>query len=372
MRIARVSVLAFRRTLDGHSWNPTMRWTERRAPLLVLHADDGTVGVGEAWSRQSEIARVLDCLATIGRQLVGRDMDTAVAMPEARGPAWVVPAAASALDVALHDLRAKRAGLPLWRMLGAGHARTGRVAVYASAGLYRDGASEADLAREMRGHVDAGFTAVKMKIGALALGHDLRRVRAVRAAIGSATLWVDAVNQLEPEGALAACRAIAHSGAEAIQAPVAFDDVETMARINHHALPVIAAEGEYDRARFQALVDADAVGCLQFCLGLVGGFSGGTQLAAMAAARGLPSTPQCFSTAVMQAAALHFGAANRSVATVEYHRFHDHLAALLPDAMRTVADGRVTLDDAPGLGLAAIDPGPQPCGGEIVTFADLH
>src|SRR5262249_1350583 len=157
--------------------------------------------------------------------------------------------------------------------------------------------------------------------------------------------------QLAPENALTLCRAFAQAGAEAIQAPVAFDDVETMGRINHHALPVIAAEGEYESARFQALVDADAVGCLQFCLGLVGGLGGGARLAAMAAARGLPSTPQCFSTAVMQAASLHFGAAQRSVATVEYHRFHDHLAALLPEAMRTIVDGHVLLDDTPGLGI---------------------
>jgi L-alanine-DL-glutamate epimerase-like enolase superfamily enzyme len=369
MRLTRVSVLEFRRTLDGRSWNPAMRWTERRAPLLLLHAHDGTVGVGEAWSRQSEIAHVLDYLAAIGRELVGRDAHAAIALPEARGPAWVAPAASSALDMALHDLRAKHEGLPLWRSLGGNRAR---VAVYASGGLYRDGASDADLAGEMRRYVDAGFTAVKMKIGALPLPDDLRRVRAVREAIGAATLWVDAVNQLAPEGALAACRALAHSGADAIQAPVAFADVDTMARINHYALPVIAAEGEHDRERFRALVDADAVGCLQFCPGLAGGFSGGAQLCALAAARGLPSTPQCFSTAVMQAASLHFGAANRSVATVEYHCFHDHLAALLPDAMRTVVDGHVTLDGAPGLGIAAVESGSQPCGGEIVVHADIH
>jgi L-alanine-DL-glutamate epimerase-like enolase superfamily enzyme len=364
MRIARVTVLEFRRTLDGRSRNPTMRWTERRAPLLLLQGEEGLIGVGEAWSRQSEIAHVLDYLAAVGSELVGREVSR-----DAKGPAWVAPAAASAIDMALCDLRAKREGLPLWRFLGGQRAR---VAVYASGGLYRDGATDADLAREMRRYVANGFTAVKMKVGALPLADDVRRVRAVREAIGSATLWVDAVNQLAPDDALAASRAFAQSGAQAIQAPVAFDDVKTMARINHHALPVIAAEDLYEIARFQALVDADAVACLQFCLGVAGGFTGGARLAAMAAARGLPSTPQCFSTAVMQAASLHFGAAHRSVATVEYHCFHDHLAALLPDTMRTVVDGHVTLADSPGLGIGDVAPGPQPCGGEITVHADIH
>ena len=350
-----------------------MRWTERRAPLLLLHDDEENVGIGEAWSRQGEIAQILDCLAEVGRTLVGRDADdgTIVCTHPERFPPWVAPAAASAVDMALHDLRAKRAGVPLWRTL-RGTRSDGRAAVYASGGLYRDGATAADLAREMRSDVAAGFTAVKMKIGALPLADDLARVRAVHQAIGDdVALWVDAVNQLAPESAVEACRALADCGAHAIQAPVAFDDLATMAQVNRHALPVIAAEGEHAHERFRAMLDAQAVGCLQFCLGLVGGFSGGARLAAVAAAHGVPSTPQCFSTAVMQAASLHFGAAHRSVATVEYHRFHDHLAALLPASMRNVVDGHAVLGDEPGLGIASIEAGPQPCGGEVVCHAAI-
>jgi L-alanine-DL-glutamate epimerase-like enolase superfamily enzyme len=372
VRVAGASILEFRRTLDGRSWNPAMRWTERRAPLLLLHGEDGSVGIGEAWSRQAEIAHVLDGLAEAGRALVGRDVDDetiAVATPD-HVPPWVAPAIASAIDMALWDLRAKHAGEPLWRMLAGNAARDGRVAVYASGGLYRDDAIASELAHEMQGYVATGFTAVKMKIGVPPFPEDLVRVRTVREAIGDdVTLWVDAVNQLPPEHAVDACRALADCGAHAIQAPVAFDDLETMARINRHALPVIVAEGEHAHERFLAMLDAQAVGCLQFCLGLVGGFTGGTKLAAMGAAHGVPSTPQCFSTAVMQAASLHFGAAHRTVATVEYHRFHDHLAALLPGSMREVVDGHVALGAEPGLGIATLDVGPQACGGEILSHA---
>ena len=91
----------------------------------------------------------------------------------------------------------------------------------------------------------------------------------------------------------------------------------------------------------------------------------------MAAANGAPSTPQCFSTAVMQSASLHFGAAHASVASVEYHRFHDNLVALMPDAQRAIVDGHVILDDTPGLGIAIPQPGPQACGGEIVLHASI-
>jgi len=49
MNITGVKVLEFRRRLDGRSWNPTFRWHERRAPLLVVETDAGLTGVGEAW-----------------------------------------------------------------------------------------------------------------------------------------------------------------------------------------------------------------------------------------------------------------------------------------------------------------------------------
>jgi L-alanine-DL-glutamate epimerase-like enolase superfamily enzyme len=352
-----------------------MRWTERRAALLAVHADDGTVGLGEAWSHQSDIAHVLDALAEAGRSLAGTDLDAANPVKAAPGPdvpSWVAPAAASAIDMALWDLRAKRAGMPLWRMLGTGGlSNRGAVAVYASGGLYRDGATDADLAREMQDHLAAGFTAVKIKIGALAPNDDLARVRAVRQAIGDATLWVDAVNQLDAATAVAYCRALDKAGAQAIQAPVGFDDLDTMALIQREALPVIAGESEHRYENFGALLKSRAVGGLQFCLGLCGGYTGAARLTAMAAAQGAPSTPQCNSTAVMQAASLQFGAAQRNVATVEYHRFHDHLAPLLPECMRDIAAGRVTLDSTPGLGIANVETGAQPGGGEIIPHAEL-
>jgi L-alanine-DL-glutamate epimerase-like enolase superfamily enzyme len=381
MRVIGASVLEFRRTLDGKSWNPSFRWTERRAPLLLLHAENGQTGLGEAWSRQNAVEPVLAHLAqTVAPQLVGRDLDVPARRPESFASMafvgvepWVGAAAASAVDVASWDLRAKAMRLPLWQTLtGTTAPGRGVAHVYASGGLYRDGATVEDLAREITSYVANGFTGVKMKIGALSLDDDLARVRAVRDAVGpKVELWVDAVNQLAAQDALAWCRALAGLGVRAIQAPVAFDDVAGMARINRYGLPVIAAETEFRPARFEALLQAGAVGWLQFCLGLCGGFSGAMRLDAMAAARHVPSSPQCFSTAVLQAASLHFAAASGNAPIVEYHRFHDHLSALLPPALRTVVAGRVLIDDAPGLGLGPIAPGPQPCGGEIVLHARI-
>ena len=370
MKIVGVKVLEFRRRLDGRSWNPTFRWHERRAPLLVIETDAGQAGVGECWSRQPQISLVLDELADrCAPVLLGRDplerasIATQLEARAASTEPWVAAAAASAIDIALWDLDAQAAGQPLWRALG-GH--SGRAAVYASGGLYRDGTTSSDLAREFEAYVDLGFTAVKMKLGGLPLEDDLDRVSSVRRAIGDdVVLWVDAVNQLSRSTAPAWCLRLSRAGVAAIQAPLPFDDIAGLADINASLLPVIATEAEHREETFGALLDATAVTYLQYCLGLCGGFTGAMRIDDRAASHRVKSTPQCFSTAVLQAASLHFGAAIANVVAVEYHQFHDHLAAALPAAMKRVKSGFVHLDDAPGLGVPPPTPGEQPGGGEV-------
>ena len=373
MKIVGVSVLEFHRKLDGRAWNPTFRWHERRAPLLVLETDQGLTGVGEAWCRQDRIGMVLDALADhIAPALLGADPSSRpsiarrlAAQPEYDAP-WVGPAATSAVDIALWDLAAQAAGRPLWRALGGS---ADRAAVYASGGLYRDGATPGDLEREFETYTANGFTAVKMKIGALPLDEDLHRVRRVRRASDDAVLWVDAVNQLSRSVAPAWCEALAEAGVAAIQAPLPFDDVTGMRDVNASLLPVVAGEAEHDAQRFRTLLDANAVTCLQYCLGLCGGFTGAMHIDAMAKAGGVKGTPQCFSTAVLQAASLHWGAACANVVAVEVHRFHDHLAAALPESMKRVESGFVHVGDAPGLGVSPPQLGEQPDGGTVRLHA---
>ncbi|GAA5236779.1 hypothetical protein FOZ76_12740 [Verticiella sediminum] len=368
-RIARVDVLRFHRTLDGRAWNPSFRWRERQAPLLAVHLDNGAWGLGEAWSAPADPAPVLAELANdVAPRLLGMRIDAPGGWRCPPASSAQVAAAWSAADMACWDAHARTRGIPLWRALGG---TDGVAAVYASGGLYRDGAHPADLAAEMRGYVAAGHTAVKMKIGALGLEPDCARVAAVRAAVGPGTrLWADAVNQLTRDDAPAWCERLRTYGVQALQAPLPFDDVAGMADINR-SMPVIATEAEYLEQRFAALLEARAVGYLQFCLGLCGGFSGAQRLDAQAAALGVPSTPQTYATAVMQTATLHFAAASRNVAIAEYHEFHDHLRHLAPPAARRIAAGRVALGDAPGMGIAVPAPGRQADRSTIEPFATL-
>ena len=91
--------------------------------------------------------------------------------------------AVGVLDMALWDLAAKLAGVPLYRLLAT---RFGdgtwedRVFAYAAGGYYAPGRTESSLRAEMRGYLDAGYTHVKLKIGGASLAEDLRRIDAGR------------------------------------------------------------------------------------------------------------------------------------------------------------------------------------------------
>ena len=90
--------------------------------------------------------------------------------------------AVGVIDMAVWDAVAKIAGKPLYRLLAE---RFGseqpheKVFVYAAGGYYYPGKGLAELQREMQRYLDAGYTVVKMKIGAVSLAEDMRRIEAV-------------------------------------------------------------------------------------------------------------------------------------------------------------------------------------------------
>jgi L-alanine-DL-glutamate epimerase-like enolase superfamily enzyme len=124
----------------------------------------------------------------------------------------VVPQALTAIDLALWDLAGRRAGAPVWQLLGS----TASVAVpvnYTISAEDRSGAArEASLARE------AGFTCLKLKVG---VGDDAGRLAAVRAAGGSGMdIRLDANGAWSVPEAQAALRVLAPAGIELCEEPV--------------------------------------------------------------------------------------------------------------------------------------------------------
>jgi L-alanine-DL-glutamate epimerase-like enolase superfamily enzyme len=189
-----------------------VRW--REYVLVFVTAADGRQGVGYTYvgtvGGSMVRAAVDDMLASL---LVGADGDLIEARWAAMwqegllaGRRGALLRAISAVDIALWDLAATRAGLPLFRHLGGFRPE---VPAYASGGYYIAGKGLDGLAQEMRRYLAAGFTSVKIKVGGVPLAEDVARVKAAREAIGpEVRLALDANNAYRDAGeAIRAARA---------------------------------------------------------------------------------------------------------------------------------------------------------------------
>ena len=117
------------------------------------------------------------------------------------------------IEVAVWDAIAKIADKPLHALL-AGRFNGGKVAssvfCYVGGGWYAPGKTTGDLKDEMRRHLDAGYTMVKMKVGGMPLADDLARVEAVKSILPKgAQLAVDANSKFDRTDALAYARGLA-------------------------------------------------------------------------------------------------------------------------------------------------------------------
>lgn len=123
--------------------------------------------------------------------------------------------AVGALDMALWDLAAKRATLPLAELIaerfGTG-ACANAVDIYASGGYLYPMNDENRLNDELTRMRDMGFTSVKIKIGAASLADDMRRIAQAVAIFGSSNVAVDAMNSYDGRSAIEAADAVAGVG----------------------------------------------------------------------------------------------------------------------------------------------------------------
>ena len=115
--------------------------------------------------------------------------------------------AVGTIDMAVWDAVAKIAGKPLYRLLadryGGGQADD-KVWVYAAGGYYYPGKDMTALQNEMKRYRDVGYQVVKMKIGAVPIDEDIRRIEAVLAVVGAGKfLAVDANGRFDLDTAIA-------------------------------------------------------------------------------------------------------------------------------------------------------------------------
>jgi L-alanine-DL-glutamate epimerase-like enolase superfamily enzyme len=195
--------------------------------------------------------------------------------------------ALSAFDMALWDLKARRAKLPLWRMLGG---YDPRVPCYAG-GIDLDLPLDA-LLRQTDDNLAKGFRAIKMKVGRKNLFEDVERVAAMRDHLGQAfPLMVDANMKWGVDEAIRAARALQPFDLTWLEEPTIPDDPAGHARIvREGGLPIAAGENLRTLWEFKLFIAGGGVTYPEPDVTNCGGVTPFMKIAHLAEAFNLPVT----------------------------------------------------------------------------------
>jgi L-alanine-DL-glutamate epimerase-like enolase superfamily enzyme len=247
--------------------------------------------------------------------------------------------AIAAIDVALWDLKAKRAGLPLAKLLGA---HRDSVRCYNTSGGFLHESIEQVKDNATR-TLEAGVGGIKIKVGLPDSAEDLRRVRAVREHLGDAVpFMVDANQQWDRATAMRVSRRLEEFDLVWIEEPLDAYDAEGHAQVSA-ALDTAVASGEMltSVAELAEFVRLGAVDVLQPDAPRIGGITPYLKLAALAEHRNLQVAPHF----VMEIH-VHLAAAYPQESWVEHF---DWLHPVFEERLE-IRDGRMHLSGRPGLG----------------------
>ena len=310
--------------------------------------DDGIEGVGYTYAVNSGGAAFKTLIDTyLAPVVVGADVDASEQVWQAMW--WAVhysgrgghaTSAISAVDIAIWDLRAKRANQPLWRYFGGFDPK---VPVYAG-GIDLDFSVDELLAQSDR-FQDEGFRAIKMKVGRANLREDVERVRRMREHLGDDfPLMVDANMKWSADQAVRAARALEEFNLLWIEEPTIPDDIAGHVRVVREGrTPVATGENMHTLYEFTNLIVAGGLTYPEPDVTNCGGMTVFRKIAAVAEAHNLPVTSHG-----VHDLTVHLLAAAPNRTYMEAHGFSLDRYIAQPMA---VTDGFTVAPERPGHGI---------------------
>lgn len=325
--------------------------TEVAMLFAEIESERGHHGIGFSYSKRAGGYGLYSHAKEIAPNLIGEDpndiariWDKLVWAGASVGRSGLATQAIAAFDVALWDMKAKRADLPLAKLLGA---RRDSVQCYNTSGGFLSTPIE-QLVDNCEASIEAGIGGLKIKVGQPDPMADLARMEAVRKAVdGRVPLMVDANQQWDRPTAERVGRALEEFNLVWIEEPLDAYDVEGHARLAAQLVtPIASGEMLTSVAEHLALIEHNAVDFIQPDAPRVGGITQFLKIATMAEQKYLKMAPH-FAMEIH----LHLAAAYAHDTWVEHF---DWLDPLFNEHLE-IKDGRMHLSNRPGLGFTLSD-----------------
>jgi len=356
--------------VEGTKYN----WT-----ILRITTEDGATGIGEATNWPGSPI-VYEAVRHVGRRIVGEDSRRIDFIWSKLyrdlnwlGPTGAVLCAISGIDMALHDLNAKRLGVPLYQLLG-GAFRT-ELELYGNYWFIGGGHTPEDYARQARETVERGFTGLKFDPFAhtnYLYGEDLTTnlgltpaqeqravdvVAAVREAVGPEVLLL-----IETHALLDSATAVRMAGRlEAFsigwyEEPVGPENAGALAALKHRIrLPIAVGERHYTRFGIREVLELGAADYLMPDIARCGGPGEMKRMAAMAETYHVPIAPHNPNGPLSTLASAHVCAAIPNFFRLEFIVSDVPWRDTVISHPLDVAGGRIRLSERPGLGVELVD-----------------
>lgn len=308
MKIEKIETFLLESPIDEpFGWG--MGWTDRRQSLICkITTDDGIVGWGESGGGPSASV-IHDCFSDF---LIGEDPRNInrqwhrmfYSLHNGYATGGFGGDAISGIDIALWDIAGKASGKSISEMLGG--AVREKVAVYATGLYYRKDEFPTKLIDEALSYVEAGYQGMKTKVGGLSVAEDVRRVSAIRRAIGDDVyLMIDANKAYNASTAIDLGNRLADRNIHWFEEPVMATDVAAYLQVKA-GQPIPVAGGEVLRNRFEnrdILIDR-ALDILQPDVMLAGGITEFRNTAMLANTLGIQVNPHLWGSPIMISATL--------------------------------------------------------------------
>lgn len=288
--------------------------THAISAVVKIETDEGICGYGEGAPgvliTGENLAGTVHSIQYFGKLLIGTDP------ADLEKVYWILDRAAAhapcgkaAIDIACHDILGKKAGLPVYQLLGG---YSNEIETDITLGIQ----APEEMARKAAAHVLNGFDAIKTKVGT-GFREDIARIKAIRDAVGpEVKIRVDANQAWSAKEAVRIIERLNEYDIELVEQPVKAADIEGLEYVTKNSKVLIMSDESCFTARDALrLVERRAVNALNIKLMKCGGIREALKINAICETAGIECMLGCMTeeTNIGVTAAASLGAAVKNI-----------------------------------------------------------